>query len=103
MGVLGVPSPTFVHGEARLPPARRWCGRDELFGCVEVASAGQAIVDEDPWLAVAQEGFDLVGAPPISRALPLPVEPDHVDAAVSGHQLVELSHQVLPEPCGLRF
>ena len=89
VGIVGHVAPALVHRHARLPPSPRRGRRDELLGGRVVARAREAVVDEDVGLERADHGLELLGPPPVGRALPGAVEPQQVDGAVVRQQLAD--------------
>ena len=76
-------SPTVPRAPSPGSTARVSCSRP----------SGEAVVDEDVRLQLADHRRELGRSPLIGCALPLSVEPDHVDLAVVREQLADLSEQ----------
>ena len=82
-GVVRVVAPAVVHRHAGLPRPVGRLRRHELLGRLVVADAGQAVVDEDVRLQLADQRLELGGPPLVRRPLPAAVEPEHVDLPVA--------------------
>ncbi len=95
--IRGVVTPALVEGHAGFPGACRGLRGDELLGGLEVAHCGETVVDEDPGLELADEGFEFGGAPLDGSALPAAIEPDDIDGAVGGEELADLFEHIRAE------